>query len=110
MSKIRPTKIGQLQLVVLPYQYVLRLYISMDNFPSVNILNSTGNLENILSSLNLLESFVWTLHESFEQLSFLSILKNKINGEVVFKMVVEFDDVGMVQFVHHLYLGLYMTD
>jgi len=72
----------------------------MNDIFLVYVLNGIGDLEDVLGSLELIEFLVGAFDQSFKKLSLFCELQDKINWKIIFEVVVEIDDVGMLELIH----------
>jgi hypothetical protein len=107
--KVGPTKICEFQKTVSIDQNILRFDISVNNVLLVDVGQSLDDLLYVFGSLFLWKSFLWAFgHHTTVQLTLLGILQNKINWKVVFKVIVQLDDVWVVKKVHNSHFSLDM--
>lgn len=88
---------------MLPDEDVFRLYIAMDDIFFVDVVESQCDLPYVACGSMLLEFFSRFLYELIEELAVFCELKDKVNRIIIFEMVIEFDDVGMIELVHDLH-------
>ena len=107
--KVGPTKIGQFQNAVSIDQNILRLDISVNNVLLVDVCQSFDDLLDVVGSFSLRKSSLWAFgHHTTVQLTLLGVLQNKMNWKVVFKVVVQLDDVWVIKKIHYSHFSLDM--
>lgn len=108
--EIRPSEVSQFQVIFFTDQNILRLDIPMYDVQFMDILDRHYYLRDVFSCCGFLEPFCLWFHHSFVEFSLLCVFQHEVNGKLVLKMVVEFDDVGMIEAVHDLYLCANMVN
>lgn len=102
--EIRPSKISQFQVIFFADQNILGFDVPVNDVQFMDILDCHDHLRDVLRSCGLLKPLSLGLHQSLVELSLFGVLQHEVNRKLVLKMIVKFDDVGMVETVHDLYL------
>lgn len=98
-----PSKVADLDDIILLDQNVLWLDISVDQSLLVHVVNATADLNEEVKRHIFLETLF--LSDQIEQIAFVAILQGQVNGFFVFEAGVKAADVVVVQLLLNTYFS-----
>lgn len=91
-----PPKIANLDIVIFVQQNVLRLQVSMQNLPSVDILNCLQSLQKEFMDSSLRKGVVFS--DVVEEIPIISIIQQEVELSVLSRQkVVKLDNIGVIE-------------
>lgn len=104
LEEVAPPEIRELQHAVAVQQKVFRLDIAMNDVRGVAHFQGLSQLIGEIGHFFLIEPLAGLLPQELIELAALRELENQVDVRVIFKVVVELQDVLVVQTVHDLHL------